>query len=136
VFDVMGLGGRNVMGETLATRRDLLTREVLPKLANPVREASRFDAALTDLVAAVRGQGLEGLVAKRLDSVYEPGARSGAWHKMRLNRSEEFPSSIYNFDYNLIDFVSDCAVTDTPRFPSASRIAISSTRGILIRSGN
>jgi hypothetical protein len=52
---------------------------------------------------------------------------------MRLNRSEEFLSSIYNFDYNLIDFVSDCAVTDTPRFPSASRIAISSTRGILIR---
>ena len=30
------------------------------------------------------------MVAKRLDSVYEPGARSGAWRKMRLNRSEEF----------------------------------------------
>lgn len=29
-------------------------------------------------------------MAKRLDSVYEPGARSGAWRKMRLNRSEEF----------------------------------------------
>jgi len=42
------------------------------------------------LIAAVRAQGLEGLVAKRLDSVYEPGARSGAWRKMRLNRSEEF----------------------------------------------
>lgn len=90
VFDVMLLGGRNVMGETLATRRDLLSREVLPLLADPVREAPRFDAALADLIAAVRAQGLEGLVAKRLDSVYEPGARSGAWCKMRLNRSEEF----------------------------------------------
>jgi ATP-dependent DNA ligase len=90
VFDVMVLGGRNVMGETLATRRDLLTREVLPRLADPVREAPRFDAALADLIAAVGAQGLEGLVAKRLDSVYEPGARSGAWRKMRLNRSEEF----------------------------------------------
>jgi bifunctional non-homologous end joining protein LigD len=86
----MVLAGRNVMGETLATRRDLLSREVLPLLADPVREAPRFDAALADLIAAVRAQGLEGLVAKRLDSVYEPGARSGAWRKMRLNRSEDF----------------------------------------------
>jgi bifunctional non-homologous end joining protein LigD len=90
VFDVMMLGGRNVMGETLARRRVLLTREVLPLLADPVREARRFDAALADLIAAVRAQGLEGLVAKRLDSVYEPGMRSGAWRKMRINRSEEF----------------------------------------------
>jgi len=55
-----------------------------------VREAPRFDAALADLIAAVRAQGLEGLVAKRLDSVYEPGGRSGAWRKMRLSRLEEF----------------------------------------------
>ena len=90
VFDVMVLGGRNVMGEPLVARRDLLTRDVLPLLAEPVREAPRFDATLADLIAAVRAQGLDGLVAKRLDSVYEPGARSGAWRKMRLNRSEEF----------------------------------------------
>ena len=90
VFDVLVLAGRNVMGEPLATRRELLTSEVLPMLAEPVREATRFDAALADLIAAVRAQGLEGLVAKRLDSVYEPGARSGAWRKMRINRSQEF----------------------------------------------
>jgi len=90
VFDVMVLRGRNVMGETLTVRRELLTRDVLPLLADPVREAPRFDAALADLIAAVRAQELEGLVAKRLDSVYEPGARSGAWRKMRINRSEEF----------------------------------------------
>jgi bifunctional non-homologous end joining protein LigD len=89
-FDVMVLSGRNVMGEPLATRRDLLTRDVLPRLGEPVREAPRFDAALADLIAAIRAQGLEGLVAKRLDSVYEHGARSGPWRKMRLNRSEEF----------------------------------------------
>jgi bifunctional non-homologous end joining protein LigD len=39
VFDVMVIAGRNVMGEPLATRRDLLSREVLPLLAEPVREA-------------------------------------------------------------------------------------------------
>jgi ATP-dependent DNA ligase len=77
VFDVLVLAGRDVMGETLGTRRELLAREVLPHLAEPVREAPRFDAALADLIAAVRAQGLEGLVAKRLDSVYEPGALRG-----------------------------------------------------------
>lgn len=50
------------MGEALAVRRDLLAREVLPLLADPVREAPRFDAALADLIAAVRAQCLEGLV--------------------------------------------------------------------------
>jgi ATP-dependent DNA ligase len=33
---------------------------------------------------------LEGLVAKRLDSRYEPGRPSGAWQKMRINQGQEF----------------------------------------------
>ena len=39
---------------------------------------------------SVKAQGLEGLVAKRRDSRYEPGLRSGAWLKMRVNRGQEF----------------------------------------------
>jgi bifunctional non-homologous end joining protein LigD len=38
----------------------------------------------------MKAQDLEGLVAKRRDSRYEPGLRSGAWRKMRVNRSREF----------------------------------------------
>jgi hypothetical protein len=38
----------------------------------------------------VKAQGLEGLVAKRRDSRYEPGQRSGAWQKVRINRGQEF----------------------------------------------
>jgi bifunctional non-homologous end joining protein LigD len=42
-------------------------------------------------------------VAKRLDSAYESGQRSGAWQKMRTNRSQEFEIGGYtpggrNFD--------------------------------------
>ena len=78
---------------------NLLPNTFLSRNLGPIRELSRSafcrlreddDASLADLVAAVRAQGLEGLVAKRLDSVYEPGARSGAWRKMRLNRWPEF----------------------------------------------
>ena len=78
VFDVMMLGGKNVMHDTLEDRRTLLERKVLPKLKEPVRYAAPLDASLPDLIHSVKVQGLEGLVAKRLDSHYEPGLRSGA----------------------------------------------------------
>ena len=42
------------------------------------------------MIAAVRQQGLEGVVAKRKDSLYEPGKRTGSWVKMRINRGQEF----------------------------------------------
>jgi ATP-dependent DNA ligase len=42
------------------------------------------------LVQSVKEQGFEGLVAKRRNSVYEPGLRTGAWMKMRVNRGQEF----------------------------------------------
>jgi DNA ligase D-like protein (predicted ligase) len=90
VFDVMVLGGQDVMRESLETRRELLEKKVLPKLVEPVRYAAPFDARLPVLVQSVKAQGFEGLVAKRRDSVYESGIRSGAWLKMRVNQGQEF----------------------------------------------
>jgi bifunctional non-homologous end joining protein LigD len=40
--------------------------------------------ACRDLIHAVKTQSLEGLIAKRKSSRYEPGQRSGAWQKMRV----------------------------------------------------
>ena len=90
VFDVMVLAGRDVMRETLEARRELLEQKVLPKLSEPVRYSASLDAALPVLVQSVKAQGFEGLVAKRRNSVYEPGLRTGAWMKMRVNRGQEF----------------------------------------------
>jgi bifunctional non-homologous end joining protein LigD len=90
VFDVILLAGRDVKGEPLDARRALLEQKVLPKLAEPVRYADAVDAPLKDLIHSVKVHGLEGLVAKRRDSRYEPGLRSGAWLKMRVNRGQEF----------------------------------------------
>lgn len=90
VFDVLILAGRSVMSEHLSARRDLLRRHILPKLAEPVRGSEELNAGLPDLIKAVRRYGFEGLVAKRLDSAYEPGQRSGAWRKMRINQGQEF----------------------------------------------
>jgi bifunctional non-homologous end joining protein LigD len=89
VFDVMVAAGRDVMRETLDARRVLLERKVLPALEEPVRYLGDLDASLSDLIASVRAQRFEGLVAKRRDSRYEPGLRSGAWQKMRVNQGQE-----------------------------------------------
>jgi ATP-dependent DNA ligase len=62
----------------------------LPKLKEPVRYSSTLNAKLADLVESVKASALEGLVAKGADSRYEPGIRSGAWKKMRINQGQEF----------------------------------------------
>lgn len=90
VFDVMMLAGKDLTGETLERRRTLLERKVLPALTEPVRYTPPLDAALPVLIASVKAQRLEGLVAKRRDSRYEAGQRSGAWMKMRVNQGQEF----------------------------------------------
>ena len=78
------------MHEPLSLWRERLQREIMPNLRHPVRESAILDASLPDLITAVKAQDLEGLVAKRRDSRYEPGKRSGAWAKMRVNQAQEF----------------------------------------------
>jgi bifunctional non-homologous end joining protein LigD len=68
VFDVMMLAGQDVMNQPLTERRRLLERKVLPRLTDPVRYAGPLAATLPVLIESVKAQGLEGLVAKRLDS--------------------------------------------------------------------
>lgn len=105
VFDVLMLNGRDVMGETLEARQRLLERNVLPSLAEPVRYTGELNAGLRDLVHSVKAQGLEGLVAKRRNSKYEPGVRSGAWMKMRVNRGQEFVIAGYTVGTKTFDAV-------------------------------
>ena len=50
---------------------------------------------MVDLIQSVKAQGLEGLIAKRRNSRYEPCQRSGAWQKMRINQGQEFVIARY-----------------------------------------
>ena len=103
VFDVMILSGRDVTAKTLEARREHLERAVLPTLAEPVRYAGELKATLRELVHSVKEQGLEGLVAKRRDSRYEAGQRSGAWMKMRVNRGQELVIGGYTLGTKTFD---------------------------------
>jgi bifunctional non-homologous end joining protein LigD len=100
------------MCEPLDARKSLLEREVLPKLADPVRHSPELRASLADLVQCVKAQGLEGVVAKRRDSRDEPGQRSGVWRKMRINRAQEFVIGGYTigggtFDALILGYYDD-----------------------------
>jgi bifunctional non-homologous end joining protein LigD len=90
VYDLMVLEGKDLMSEPFDTRRAILEKKVLPRLKEPVRYSATIDAALPDLIGSVEAAGLEGLVAKKCQSRYEPGLRSGAWQKMRINQGQEF----------------------------------------------
>jgi DNA ligase D-like protein (predicted ligase) len=104
-FDVLMLGGKDVTDEPLVKRRDLLENHVLPRLTEPVRCSPVLEAGLSDLIHSIRAQGLEGLVAKRANSRYEPGQRSGAWMKMRVNLTQEFIIGGYSIGGSTFDAV-------------------------------
>ena len=103
VFDVMVLAGRDVKAEPLDARQTLLERRIVPKLADPARFMGELEAPLRDLIYSVKAHGLEGLVAKRRNSRYEPGLRSGAWMKMRVNRGQEFVIGGYTIGTKTFD---------------------------------
>jgi DNA ligase D-like protein (predicted ligase) len=109
IFDLLVLSGRDLKEEPLETRRDLLEKKVMPKLADPIRLSPALEGSMKELIASVKENGLEGLVAKRKDSVYQPGLRTGLWRKMRVNLGQEFVIGGYtpsakSFDAIVIGF--------------------------------
>jgi ATP-dependent DNA ligase len=57
---------------------------------DPVRLSPVLTASATQVVEAAGKLGLEGVIGKRRESIYEPGQRSGAWIKQRINNQQEF----------------------------------------------
>jgi ATP-dependent DNA ligase len=62
-----------------------------------------LEGGLDDLIRSVRDQRFEGLIAKRRDSRYESGDRSGAWLKMRVNQGREFVIGGYTLGSGYFD---------------------------------
>ncbi len=89
-FDLLILQGRDLRSRPLTERRELLRSKVLSRLAEPIRYSPTLNGGLRDLIASVKQQNFEGLIAKLTDSAYESGERLGAWLKMRVNQGQEF----------------------------------------------
>jgi bifunctional non-homologous end joining protein LigD len=80
LFDLPFRDGRLLTEETYEDRRSQLEDLELDGEAWQTPSFHRGDGQ--GLLAAARERGLAGLVAKRLDSTYEPGHRSDAWIKV------------------------------------------------------
>jgi bifunctional non-homologous end joining protein LigD len=87
-FDLLELDGRDLRDEPYLTRRERL-RELFKDTASWKVPAHHVGdgQALLDVVAE---HGMEGIVAKRLESQYRERQRGGDWRKVKLQRRQEF----------------------------------------------
>ena len=88
IFDLLWLEGHSVLELPYRERRKLL--DELGPQGPSWQTPAAHEGGGTALLDATRNLGLEGVVAKRLDSTYEPGRRSRAWLKVKNHNSQEF----------------------------------------------
>ena len=89
IFDVLVCNDHDLTKLPLIERHKLLNLLVKLK-SGRIRISEQFEVTANDMLVVVREQKLEGVVAKRKDSLYEAGKRSGSWIKDRVNRGQEF----------------------------------------------
>ena len=82
-FDLLHLNGKDLQAESLTVRRAALEKIVT---RSDVVFSAELPGSADDVIQAVADVGLEGVVAKRRDSRYESGKRSGAWQKFKLQQ--------------------------------------------------
>ena len=82
VFDLIYMDGRDLTGHPLQDRRRMLEEAVVPSEQIQISPAVGGDGVA--LFQAAAAQGLEGIMAKRLSSLYLPGARSRDWLKVKI----------------------------------------------------
>jgi bifunctional non-homologous end joining protein LigD len=83
VFDLLYLDGRDLTGLPLRERRRTMEEAIVP--SEQIQVSPSTDEAGKALYQAAADQGLEGIMAKRLDSIYLPGARSKDWLKVKVS---------------------------------------------------
>jgi bifunctional non-homologous end joining protein LigD len=87
VFDLLYLDGEDVTGEPYTRRRELL--EALELSGESWQTPGYAVGHAKELLAASKQQGLEGVMLKRLDSIYCPGKRTGTWLKVKNTTRQE-----------------------------------------------
>lgn len=88
VFDLLYLDGRDLISEPYSRRRELLAE--LDLNGESWQTPGHSVGHAKELLAASKDQGLEGVMLKRLDSIYAPGKRDGTWLKVKNVSRQEF----------------------------------------------
>ena len=115
-----------MLHEPLLKRRDALTDLLGPVRKKPsaIELSQTVTASANDMIRAITELGLEGIIAKRQDSLYEPGKRSGAWVKYKVNKGQEFVVGGYTpgnpFDAVIVGYYQGKTCSMPGKFAPAS----------------
>jgi bifunctional non-homologous end joining protein LigD len=101
-FDVLRIGTRSLLQEPLATRRRSLATLLT---GTSVMQSDPLPGSPAEIEHAIREYGLEGVVAKRADSIYRPGQRTDAWIKVKFSPRQEFVIGGYKPNGRTLDSV-------------------------------
>ncbi len=90
-FDLLQLDGKRLIGLPLEERKNVLEK-LCAGAGDPIRYSGAIgsDGDAKRLLEEVKRRGLEGIIGKQRNSVYEPGRRSGAWIKLKCVNEQEF----------------------------------------------
>ena len=88
-FDLLSLDCADVRSRPLIERRKLLAK-LLKKAPENIKFSEQLTGTKEELLRVAKQFQLEGLIAKRPDSLYEPCRRSGSWVKVKLTKQQEF----------------------------------------------
>jgi len=102
-FDILILKGKSLLKLPLDERRKILA-DVLP-INDHIGLSVVDHRPLANMMKFVQKNGLEGVIAKRIDSPYEPGKRTGLWTKHRINQGQEFVIGGYTPGNNGFDAI-------------------------------
>ena len=109
-FDLLVYKGHSTLNLGISERHDLLA-QALANVDGDVQLMQRFETVPAELIRAAKRLGFEGIIAKRRDSLYEPGKRSGAWVKYKINQGQEFVIGGYTpghpFDAVIVGYYRD-----------------------------
>jgi bifunctional non-homologous end joining protein LigD/DNA ligase-1 len=86
-FDILYSGGSSVMEKSLEERKSLL-EDIIGQADELVLSRFILKEGLAYFDACVK-EGLEGVIAKRLDGIYLPGRRSNSWQKFKNTREAD-----------------------------------------------
>ncbi|HEY3745554.1 MAG TPA: DNA ligase D [Gemmatimonadaceae bacterium] len=90
LFDILMDGDKPLIHEPWSLRRDRLVKRIGKRVSAQLRVTESIEGNGKRMLDKARRQGWEGIIAKRIDSPYEPGVRSRNWLKLKIEFREEF----------------------------------------------
>ena len=87
LFDILWLEGYNLMNVPLSLRKETLLH-IVPR-SDVIRVSENFAIGGNEFFGLADSMGLEGILAKKSDSIYKPGTRSKSWLKIKTEKQQE-----------------------------------------------